>query len=535
MGISSTYRYRINGVIDTRKTVLQNLDTLCGSCQSWLTYDVSTGQWAVVINEPGSSVASFDDTNILGGVQVQGTGLGDLYNSVRVQFPHVDLRDQPDFVTIAIPDGDRNANEPDNELLINLDTITDPVQALELGLIQLKQSRIDLVATFTVDWSYLNLKAGDLIDITNSVLGWTNKMFRIVTIEEQDTSEGAIELAITALEYDAAVYDLSDLYRYEVTNENGIVTIGQIDDPDEPTLTVYQKVARPNILIEATVPSGIVTQMEFWLSTDGTLFELIGTVGAPGGVFAFGDSVTWSHDKVDSAASYWIKVRARNDTTASDYSPVAFYAGFTPLQTTQAIGNSTQALDASGNPYTLLAALPLLLRNLDGLNSGNLSPGSPGGNIAQSMATSGFMISAAAGQGTVGNIAQSVSNTPSFTTIVTAANIIPQFTGTYILQTVWDQNTSGAAGGRGPYWGEDEDIFRVRQQLYRNTGGNTLIANEGSGGLGSFFWTDLVTSSRVTLTAGYDYTLLLQAQFYTESDNITDGNVTVNYNLYTVL
>ena len=101
------YRYRINGVLSTDKTVMQNMEMITGACQSWLTYDINLGKWAVVINEPGNSIVSFNDSNIVGPISVQGTGLRELYNTVRVEFPHVDLDDEPDYIEDTIPEIDR--------------------------------------------------------------------------------------------------------------------------------------------------------------------------------------------------------------------------------------------------------------------------------------------------------------------------------------------------------------------------------------------------------------------------------------------
>jgi len=114
-------------------------------------------------------------------VDLSGTGLKELYNKVKVEFPHRDLKDSADFVTIEISDSDRNSNEEDNTLQLTYDILNEPVQAQLLGLIELKQSRVNAVIQFTTDYSYINLKAGDLIDVTNSRLGYTSKVFRIIT------------------------------------------------------------------------------------------------------------------------------------------------------------------------------------------------------------------------------------------------------------------------------------------------------------------------------------------------------------------
>ena len=366
----SDYRYRINGVLSTDATVMQNMETLSRAAQSWFTYDVTEGKWAVIINTTGNSIASFDDSNITGPVSISGTGLSDLYNRVRVEFPHVDLDDQVDFVEIAIPSEDRNPNEPDNTLNISFDVINDPVMAEMLGLIELKQSRVDKVIKFTTDYSYIGLKAGDLIDVTNTVLGFTNKVFRIISLEEAD--DEAISISITATEYDANVYDVSDLFRYERSNENGIVTKGAIDPPTTPIITAYEQTARPGVDIETTVPSGIVEKIEFWYSTDDTNFILVGTESpSGGGTYEFADTVIFNYDKFDAAGNVFAKCRAVNSTTASEYSPTASLIGFAPVQVTDALDNNTEILDDSGSPIAKQLGLSALMGGLDFFLDGN--------------------------------------------------------------------------------------------------------------------------------------------------------------------
>jgi hypothetical protein len=363
-------RYRINGVLSTDATVMQNMETLARAAQSWFTYDVTQGKWAVIINREGSAVASFDDSNITGPIAVSGTGLSDLYNRVRVEFPHVDLDDQVDFVEIAIPPEDRNANEPDNTLNISFDVINDPVMAELLGLIELKQSRVDRVIKFTTDYSYIGLRAGDLIDVTNTVLGFTNKVFRIISLEEAD--DEAISISITATEYDANVYDSSDLFRYERSNENGIVTKGAIDPPTTPIITAYEQSVRPGVDIETTVPSGIVEKIEFWYSTDNTNFILVGTESpSGGGTYEFADTVIFNYDKFDAAGNVYAKCRAVNSTTTSEYSATASLIGFTPVQITQGIDFDTLVFDEFGEIEPLDLTLPLLLGALDTFLGGN--------------------------------------------------------------------------------------------------------------------------------------------------------------------
>lgn len=203
---------------------MSNMKTLASASGCWITYDITQGKWAVVINQAGSSVKSFDNSNILGGINIGGTGVTELYNKVEFNFPNKDILDQYDTMTIEIPSGDRFPNEPDNTLNYTLDCINDPVQANLLASRELKQSRVDKVIQFRTDFTSIGLKAGDLIDITSDVYEYTNKMFRIVTISEEDGDDNNIILAITALEYDEDVYDDSGLTRTAKTTNSGIIS-----------------------------------------------------------------------------------------------------------------------------------------------------------------------------------------------------------------------------------------------------------------------------------------------------------------------
>ena len=211
----------INGVISTDKTVLQNLNDICSAAGAFLTYDISQGKWAVVINKTGSSVKSYNDANIIGSINVTETGVSELYNNVRLEFPHRLLGDESDFVELEIPSGNRFQNEIPKSLNIQSDLINDPVQAQYIASVELKQSRLNKIITFTTDYTSLGMKAGDLIDVTASMYGYTSKVFRIISLEENDSD--VITISITAMEYSADVYSTAGLVAVEKTKKTGIL------------------------------------------------------------------------------------------------------------------------------------------------------------------------------------------------------------------------------------------------------------------------------------------------------------------------
>lgn len=248
---------KINGVISTDKSVLQNLNDICTACTAFLTFDISQGKWAVVINTTSASIKNYNDSNIIGPITVTETGVSELYNDVRIEFPHKTLRDQTDFVEVSIPAGSRFANELDNQLQIQTNLVNDPVQAQYVASVELKQSRLNKIVNFSTDYTSLGLKAGDLIDVTSDVYGFAAKVFRVIRLEEVD--DDVIGINITAMEYDQNIYSTAGLVFKERTKKTGILlkqqndTLKELDDAG-----VAGSIGR---MIAANVGLGIVNSL----------------------------------------------------------------------------------------------------------------------------------------------------------------------------------------------------------------------------------------------------------------------------------
>ena len=247
--MSTIPAFKINGVIDTSKTVLSNLDVLCRASGCWLTYDSTTALWSVIINRAGSSTKSFTDANIIGAINITGTGIDQLYNSVEVTYPDQDLQNNQDTVNFSIPDANRLPNELDKKLSISLDCVNNQIQAAYIGIIELNQNRVDKIIQFKTDFRSLGLRSGDLIDITSPMYGYTNKVFRITKIAEDDEDDGNIQLSITALEYDAAVYEQGSLVYTAKVTATGVVpksantalsSLDAVSGGSRPTVSSFQ-------------------------------------------------------------------------------------------------------------------------------------------------------------------------------------------------------------------------------------------------------------------------------------------------------
>jgi hypothetical protein len=181
--------------------------------------------WTVIINRAGNSVFSFNNSNIIGAINVSGTGIDQLYNAVEVQYPLADIGGTTDYANQSLDETLWNPHETYKVLSIQSDLINNPVQAQYIGQVQLKQNRLDKIVTFSCDFSALGLKAGDLIDLTVEMYGYNQKMFRIMSIVENDDPNNGITLDITALEYDPDIYDSAGLTYTARATATGITPI----------------------------------------------------------------------------------------------------------------------------------------------------------------------------------------------------------------------------------------------------------------------------------------------------------------------
>jgi hypothetical protein len=297
--------------------------------------------------------------------------------------------------------------------------------------------------------------------------------------------------------------------------------------------------------------------MEFWLTRETTIssddlrkYDLIGTVYGTGGTnLVQGDTVEIDYDTLDTGNLY-VKVRGINGDITGPYSTPSGLINFNAKQVTDAIGGNTAVNDAAGSSISGLLGANGLLWLLNQLMSGGNTS-----NTAATISSLGSLF------GITGNIANTVSGTlqgvgsaakagnklmviadaGSQKAITAAPNTTPTYfytktftptvTGTYKIDAIIDQNSSGANGGRGSDWGEDEDYIQVSAVISQ---GATILFTSGSGGPGAQYWTDFAITGILNLTAGVTYGLGFAAEIRTESNPTTSASFDVSWNIYTI-
>ena len=237
-------RYSINGIIDTNRSVKENIDQILQNSAAWMSYDISAGRWRVFPKWSQTTTLAFTDDNIVGGIDISSTKLDDLYNEVEVEYCDRNNKDQRLYARDLVPaygtqgvSITRHPNEPDNRLNMTLDLVNNNVQALRIGRIELKQTRDDLVIRFMTTHYGLQAQCGDVITVTQSLYNWTaptypqGKPFRISRIKEVETAEGALLAEITAIEYNADVYTEEPVSEFVEQPNLGIKPINILPRP----------------------------------------------------------------------------------------------------------------------------------------------------------------------------------------------------------------------------------------------------------------------------------------------------------------
>ena len=336
--LTNQVRYEINGVISTGDTVKSNLDKISQSCAVFTTFDYSQGQWKVILNRAATegeltNAFKFNDDNIIGEVGITATNLEDLYNLLEVEYASRKIRDQNDYFRGAIASGEKNTLEPDNTLSLRLDLVNNALHAARIGLIELKQSRVDLIINFRADYSAIQCEAGDVVKITNNVYGFVDKLFRISKIREVEDENGTISVEITALEYDAGVYTDETLEDSAAVAGSGIPTFGgsaSLPAPSTPVVTTINTTT-PSFSISTNIPavSGPVNRIQ-WLYSPTTAtndFEILKTISPVSGYYTNGSTVT-DYVSILQEGTFYFKARTGLDGTygvASTSTSVGFY------------------------------------------------------------------------------------------------------------------------------------------------------------------------------------------------------------------
>ena len=191
-GASTINIFDTNAVIDTSRKVIDNVRDILRGCRGYLPY--VQGKYRLVIETTGTASVSLGEDDIIGGYSLASPSKNSKYNRVIATFINPDRNFQADQVTFpptddsSLSSADRHATmkAADGNFLLegkfDFKTITSPYQAEEMAEIILRRSRESLGLNITAGFKAYELHIGDIVNITLSSLGFSNKAFRVLSM-----------------------------------------------------------------------------------------------------------------------------------------------------------------------------------------------------------------------------------------------------------------------------------------------------------------------------------------------------------------
>ena len=226
-GGTTAQRYTCDGVVDTSRTSLEIVRELLTSCRGMLVF--TGGKYKLVIDKPETAAFTFDEDNIVGSWQISLGSKTNTYNRIRAEFFNPDRSWQGDIAVVE----SSTLRTADNNLLlereIQLPFTSNIYTAKQIATMALNQSRQQIMTTFTATIEGTRCEVGDVVYVTHSTPGWTNKKFRVMAMSLKNDGHVTISL----LEYADSVYDFG--------------TIAVVDDAPNTNLPDPSTVAQPGL------------------------------------------------------------------------------------------------------------------------------------------------------------------------------------------------------------------------------------------------------------------------------------------------
>lgn len=265
-------RFKFNGVIDTNRSIMDNLQDMASCCDCLIKYNEITAKWGVIVQQPTYTVAmNLNDSNIVSAISISPIDLAGSYNVIECKFPDNSVQDTFNTATFDLAEIAPTLlfpNEPVNKMSISLPLVNNDVQAQYIATRLLKSAREDLQLQLNINYVGIQLEAGDIVTVTNSNYGWVDKPFRINKIVEQFSDDGAVIAKLTLSEFNSSVYDDVSITQFQPSDNTGISDPTFFGTVPAPFITSqYPTNTNPLFLVQVTTSSSGITQYaEVWYS-----------------------------------------------------------------------------------------------------------------------------------------------------------------------------------------------------------------------------------------------------------------------------
>jgi hypothetical protein len=213
----------------------------------------------------------------------------------------------------------------------------DSVQAQYLATRILEQAREDLIVSFSTAYVGIQVDAGDVVTVTNSSYGWTNKPFRVMRVSEVSLPDGNLGASFELNEYNAQVYDDQDITKYVPAPNSDLPDPSYFGPVPAPTVvSSFPIAAVPSFNVQPFMGSAsFAMYAEIWYSAFATPTAtqrfLGGTTSLPsnGVPFSVGQTLPTVNLQIP-AGNWYLFARLVNPIANSEYSPASTVFNWRP-------------------------------------------------------------------------------------------------------------------------------------------------------------------------------------------------------------
>lgn len=270
---STEKRFTCNGIVTTANSHRKNIENILSSMNGQLLY--SNGKYHIKAYKFTTAVSRVIDESIMTGSfdVVTKTSRRDLYNRVKGKFCSAEhdyeMTEYPhqlsDYVDENYPIVGRLYEYDDGETLpmdYDLPMTTSNTMAQRLAYLLLLRSRFQTVVKFDTNLKGLMYTVGDNVKITNTALGYNQKIFQIVNLTVKPSADKGVLVTIEAQDNAASIYthNLSTLRSFATS---GTMTVGGPVSP--PTNLVVDPV------IAMSTDGSMAFDVSFTASDDGRI------------------------------------------------------------------------------------------------------------------------------------------------------------------------------------------------------------------------------------------------------------------------
>jgi hypothetical protein len=360
-------RFKFNGVIDPKRSIMDNLQDMASCCDCLIKYNEITAKWGVIVQQPTYTVAmNINDSNMISAISISPIDLAGSYNIIECKFPDNSVQDSFNTATFDLAEIAPSLlfpNEPVNKMTVSLPLVNNDVQAQYIATRLLKSAREDLQVQVSINYVGIQLEAGDIVSVTNSNYGWVDKPFRVNKVVEQFADDGAVIAKLTLSEFNATVYDDVSITQFQTAPNTGIsdpTFFGTVPAP--VVITQYPTNTNPFFLVQPTTSSSGITQYaEIWYSAfsnptaEQRIFAGTTEIQSSGDPYNINTAMPPVSVANIPSGNWYFFSRMVNSLASSSFSPASTIFRWTPstYQFTERYLSVAYADDVNGGGFSL--------------------------------------------------------------------------------------------------------------------------------------------------------------------------------------